>query len=146
VASRAKPAAAEGQPDFAVCATAGAFADLARLPPGLAVNEIDMGPAILAFTRHAAMSAPYHRMPQGIRAAHAVLSAPPEEARARLAALGASYVVICAGPPQAQPSGGPERLADGLARGSVPPWLEPIGTGTALRAFRVRGTEAQPAR
>jgi hypothetical protein len=77
------------------CQVARSFSGLAKLKPGLVVSEIDMGPLILAYTPHSALSAPYHRMAFGIRAAYDILADRGPEAPPRLGELGVSYIALC---------------------------------------------------
>ena len=147
-ASRTRRAKAADPPDF--CFNDGAYAALARLPAGVTVSEIDLGPFVLALTPSAAMSAPYHRMSAGIMTARHVMAAPvdgagPDGAQARAAAvspggrLGPVYVLEC------------RRHArhvdrDHLARDSLqarldagrpPPWLVRLSPpGAPLEVYR----------
>jgi hypothetical protein len=120
------------------CFETQAYRELAQLPPGLVLNDIDLGPFILVHTPHSALAAPYHRMGYGIIAAHEALAASPDEAHARIQALGVAYVVLCralAGNAvyAGLPSGSLRRQ---LEQGTPPVWLDPLQTD-ALRAYRV---------
>jgi hypothetical protein len=68
---------------------------LAGLPAGLVAADVDLGPYIVALTPHRVVAAPYHRLQAGILANQAIMTAEPEEAYRRLAALGVDYVALC---------------------------------------------------
>lgn len=124
-----------------VCATNDALRPLAALPPGLVLAEIDMGPYILANTRHSVLSAPYHRIPQGIIAARAALAAPPGQDEAAVRRLGATYILAC--PARIAYGGhiglGANSLQVRLDRGPVPAWLTRVSApGAPLQVYKVR--------
>jgi hypothetical protein len=77
------------------CFSAFAYRDLAKLPAGLSLSEIDLGPFVLAHTPSSSISAPYHRMSFGIMQARRVLIAPVEKAEAMARAIGVTYVLEC---------------------------------------------------
>lgn len=117
------------------CYKTGNYAGLAGIAPGLVVSDADLGPMLLAFTPHTVLAAPYHRLSSSIIMNHRALSAPPDEARQVLAAVHATYVVLCG---KVKPSGlSGAALTEGLwarlVAGEVPKWLArvPIGTGSA---------------
>lgn len=123
------------------CYDADAYRRLAGLSPGLVLSEIDLGPFVLARTRHAILSAPYHRMSWGVLAAQDTLSAEPDQARAEARALGVSYVAAC--PAHANLFNHVNAPAGSLLRrldtGDAPPWLQPLSApGEPLRLYRVR--------
>lgn len=114
---------------------------LARLPPGLVLSEIDMGPRILARTPHSAVAAPYHRMSRGILAAHRALAAPAAQDEREVRALGVDYVAACPAHRVLSDHAamGPASLQQRLDRGEVPAWLEPLSAaGEPLQVYRVR--------
>ena len=125
----------------APCTHRPAFQSLAKLPPGLVLAEINLGPRIAAETKDSVMAAPYHRMTFGILAAHHALAAAPGEDEAATRALGASYVVNC----PAQSGQFHHRTLDAtslqarLDRFMPPVWLEPLSARSApLQIYRVR--------
>jgi hypothetical protein len=129
-----QPASASVQPSS--CITAPAFAALAKLPPGLVVGDLDLGPFVLLYTRDAVESAPYHRLGPGILAGQAVMNAHPGEARALVARGGYAYVVHCVRAKAKPPTGA--GLAARLSRGEVPDWLAPVSDTGGLQVYRVR--------
>ncbi len=86
--------------------------------------------------------APYHRPDKSIIEMQAILNGPEATARGTLAAVGASYVVLCPGFPvnkYAAPSA-PDALKPALLAGRVPDFLEPVALAekTPLKVWRVR--------
>lgn len=129
------------------CSERRALAPLDRLPRGLVVAPVDLGPAIVALTRHDALAAPYHRIDHAIVATHRIRTAELADAEARLRAIGADYVVECLPKPAGStsstvPRGTPENALLGhLAQGRPVPFLEEVmglSPDPALRVWRVR--------
>jgi hypothetical protein len=123
------------------CLKTASYAPLARLPRGLVAADTDFGSFVLATTAHSVLSAPYHRLSDGIVAAHRILALPPDEAHAVVSRLGVDYVLICRG---SMPVGMTEEerktgLWARLRDGSAPSWLEavPPQPGEAFRIYRV---------
>jgi hypothetical protein len=123
------------------CKRAADYAPLAGLPRSLVLGFIDAGPLVLMETPHAVLAAPYHRNIKGNAAMLDVFLAPPDEAAARLKALGVDYVVFCPGAPERYnyAAYAPEGLAAALSRGEVPTFLERLAlAGTDLAVYRPR--------
>jgi hypothetical protein len=127
--------------DRDACFDNASYAAIARLPAGVVAADLDYGPFLLALTPHKILAAPYHRLSGGIRAAHQIFAAPPDEARRLLAASGATYVAMCG---TRSPSDLAEATLDASLWGrlqahDVPSWLEPVAGQTAPFAlYRVR--------
>jgi hypothetical protein len=124
----AKEAAARN----AACLSRDSLKPLARLGKGLAANDIDMGPYIVAHTQLNVMSAPYHRMGTPIRTTHDLFFASASEAKLRMKKMGATYVVICDGSGTtvaAAPVPG-DALRDALMHDRAPDFLERIDVGS----------------
>jgi hypothetical protein len=129
-----KPAVAQTAPDTA-CYADTAYQPLSKLPPGLVLAEIDLGPFILADTRDSVLSAPYHRMSWGILSAHQAQDAAPADAEAKVRALKVDYVVECPANPLRV---GPNSFEADLRRGLVPVWLQKVsGPADRLQIYRV---------
>ncbi|MGI9483812.1 MAG: hypothetical protein ACR2OR_15805 [Hyphomicrobiales bacterium] len=121
------------------CGNLADYHKLANLAPGLVLNEIDLGPSVLAYTHHSVFSAPYHRNVEGIKKAHETLFSPPYIARAAFTGRKISYVLFCSnGTTVSASADRPMSLIQKLARGSGPTWLEPIAltASSKLKAFR----------
>jgi hypothetical protein len=141
-----KPSDARALTPGRSCAAPSAYARLARLSPGVVLNEIDLGPYILAATPHAVLAGPYHRADWGILAADAALAAPPGPDEAAVRRLHAAYVVDCrsnAWYPRRQEIG-PHSLQVRLDRGTPPAWLEPLSRpDEVLQVYLVRPAPAR---
>lgn len=123
------------------CVQPAAFARLAALPPGLVLGDVDLGPYVLAQTRHSVVSAPYHRMPGGILAAHDALAAGPGADRSAVERLRAAYILTCpARANQLNHKGlGPRSLQARLDRGEPPAWLRRLSPpGDPLQIYGVK--------
>lgn len=143
-----KPGAGGGGGDGPAdrCFDRASYRPLARLPAGVAVGEIDVGPFVLAHTPHAALSAPYHRMNYGVMRARAIVAAPVDQAQARLRALEADvhapvYVLEC--PVHARHADRDGLLPDALQRrldqGRPPAWLQRLSpAGAPLQVYGLR--------
>jgi hypothetical protein len=127
------------------CFRLNAYADLARLPPGLALSEIDLGPFVLAYTPSSSMTAPYHRMNWGLVEARNVLSMPAEQALAGAQKLGVTYVLECPAHGRNADRVGmkPDSLQKQLDAGKAPSWLEPLSVKGVVRVYRVRAPKPQ---
>jgi len=106
------------------------------------LSFIDSGPAILAATPHAVLAAPYHRNNEGNKAAYDIFLSGDGGAERVLKERHVTYVAICLGTTDLKifNRAAPDGLAMRLARGEVPPYLQPIPGDPAapLRVFRVR--------
>jgi len=114
---------------------------LRRLPPGLALNTIDTGPFILAFSPLAVVGAPYHRNVDGLMAELEAFQGSDETARAVALSRRAEYVVVCSvdGGARSNAKADPDGFSAMLLSGEPPAWLQPVDLGPAakLRAFKV---------
>ena len=118
------------------------YAPLASLPPGHVLAPLDAGPEILGKTGHTIVMASYHRnqlpMPDVILA----FTAPLGEARGAVARQAPDYLVGCTAAADfgLYRNADPANLANAMATGDVPAWLEPVeGFGAGpLKVYRVR--------
>lgn len=132
--------AAGPRADAAACFAPAGYEHLAALPPGLVLSTIDPGSAILAYTPHAVLAAPYHRNAYGNRLSLLAFDAKPEDAKAMMLKAGVTDIVICLTSPEVLDDArrAPEGLAARLATGDVPSWLHPVGFGAGpIRTFAV---------
>ncbi|HLQ17869.1 MAG TPA: hypothetical protein VK146_02730, partial [Tabrizicola sp.] len=115
------------------CHTAEAMSEIGSLPPSLVFTNLNLGPAILAYTAHSVTSAAYHRSPEafwnGVGAFQSM-----ENLRQALGQSRADYLVLCA-------HGGLEQdspVMQSLLTGPLPAWLsEATGDRRTVRVFRV---------
>jgi len=125
------------------CFKTASYAQLARLPQGVIATEIDYGSFVLALTPHAVIAAPYHRLADGIMAAHRIFTLPPDAARGLLQRYGATYVVSCGArvPPGMSADERAASLWGRLESGALPDWLEavPGRDGDVFRVYRITG-------
>ncbi len=126
--------------DFASCTSGKSIKGLAGLPKGLAVNDIDLGSYLVAWTKLSVLSAPYHRMGRSILAAHDLLHASAAEAPLRMKRIGARYVVLCPalGDTVAVRAPG-DALRGELLAGRVPDGLEAVATDSGpVKVWRLK--------
>ena len=117
------------------CSDVVSFRQLASLPPGVVLSEIDLGPHIIANTSDSAIAAPYHRIAAAILASHQALASPPGPAESKVKALGADYIVDCPYGYLGVPEGS---LGRDLREGKTPTWLERLSAPSApLQIYRV---------
>ena len=106
------------------------------------MNELEWGPLVLAWTPHSILAAPYHRLSSSILTMHQVFAGSPDEARAILAGIRATYVVTCGSLATSDLASGQPAvsLGDRLQAGEVPDWLEPVPQtqGQTILAYRVK--------
>jgi hypothetical protein len=123
------------------CFKSANYAQLARLPTGLMATEVDLGAFVLALTPHSVIGAPYHRLTDGIIAAHQMLAFPPDQAHVVLRRTGANYLVICGKrpPPGLDEAERRASLWGRLEAGAVPRWLAPVPAqpGEVFRVYRI---------
>jgi hypothetical protein len=117
------------------CADEASLAPLRSLPRGRVAAFVDQGPAVLAYTDHAAIAGPYHRNASGILESYAIFTG--KNPRALLTARGIDYVMTCSGSPDwdfYRTRGG---LIAALAVRHVPSWLVPVGRKGEVAIYRV---------
>jgi hypothetical protein len=124
----------------AACFRRDAFAALAALPPARVLGPPNLGPPILAFTRHAALAGPYHRGEAGLSAAFAAFDGAPADAARIARERGLTLVAICAADPAdiAAARARPGSLAAALLAGPAPDWLERLPGPEPVRLYRAR--------
>jgi hypothetical protein len=124
------------------CFKSANYAQLARLPPGLMATEVDLGSYVLALTPHSVLAGPYHRLRDGIMAAHDTFALPPAQARGVLRRLGVNYLVTCSKqvPPGLTTDERRTGLWGQLEAGNVPDWLVPVPAGPdeVFAVYRIR--------
>lgn len=125
----------------AACDMATGFATLNRLPTGVVVAASDMGPEILRYTQHRALSGPYHRNQGGMLTELHIGLAEPEEAAAFLRGAGATILVFCPDFPQTQKIAlsKEDGLYAAMMKGEVPAYLRrvPVDGPSGMQIYRV---------
>ena len=111
------------------CLTLPSLRQLDALPPATMLTFIDMGPRLIAMTRHSAIAGPYHRNGEAILdVQHAFRDPSPEVAHAVMRKRGATLLLICPG--MAESTIYRAQARDGfymqLADDKAPAWLEPV--------------------
>ncbi len=125
--------------DAEACFLPDAYRTLAALPSGLVLASLDLGPSILANTRHSVVAAPYHRIDRAILFYFETMAGPQEGNKMQFLAHNIEYVVTCSRlAAAALPS-----FEGALQRGNVAAWLKPVPTaeGDVLRIWRVASTK-----
>lgn len=124
------------------CIDTAAMAPLAGEPTGVVAAVSNLGASILRFTRHRALSAPYHRNQGGMLTELHIGLSNPHQAEAFLRGAHVTLLAFCTMDTQARnvAAAEPGGLYATLLKGQVPPYLEPVaGTENAvLRLYRVR--------
>lgn len=116
----------------ALCRTQPALHMLDQLPPAVIFTMVDLGPRILATTRHSVIAGPYHRNASAILDIHHAMDGPPERFRAIAAAHQARYLLICPGFPEGTiyQQRSPKGFYAQMIRGQIPGWLTPVSLRT----------------
>jgi hypothetical protein len=142
-ATQAEPVMPVVQPrsGHAACTSSEAVSALSRLPAGLAANDLDLGPYLVAATRLDVMSAPYHRMGRSIIVVHELFHGSVTVGAAQMRAAGATYIVLCPG--LGVTFADRPAVADGLRfelmAGRTPAFLEAVPVeGTPIRVWRLK--------
>jgi hypothetical protein len=118
------------------------FQQLASLPTGLVASASDTGAHILRYTQNRALSAPYHRNPDGMLIQLKIGLAPKSEAETILRNNNVNYYVVCDTNTEEERIAkvAPAGMAAGLIKGIVPDFLEklPKPAGSNLTVYVVR--------
>lgn len=112
---------------------------LRSLPPGLVMNQINLGPRILAMTDHSISSGFYHRNMKAVIRSVRFFDGSAEKAACDLAERPVDYVVYCPiGRRMGEYDLDEESLSEIFDRGETPAWLEEIDLDDSgpLRVFR----------
>jgi len=122
------------------CTTKTDIAALSRLPTGLIISDIDLGPFIAASTRHRAYAGPYHRIHTSIRDLLVLQTAPLADAGRHLAKMDADYLVLCGAVPDAnakQPMAKADTFSKHMRRGGAFAGLQPVSIGSIKGPLKV---------
>lgn len=124
-----KAAIANETPEAAAkndCESAEALSGLNRLPVGLVASPSDSGAEVLRYSKHRALTAPYHRNQAGMLTELHIGLARPAEAEAFIRGAGVTILAFCAADTQTRQliEMAPEGLYAQLAAGQVPAYLQ----------------------
>ncbi len=111
------------------CTTLPALAQLDRLPPATMLTFVDLGPRLIAMTRHRAVAGPYHRNGDAILdVQHSFRATSPEVAHAVMKRRGATMLLLCPGMAESTiyKARAPRGFYTQLMDGKIPSWLEPV--------------------
>jgi hypothetical protein len=99
---------------------------------------LDMGPEILAQTRHSVVATAHHRAQAAMRDVILGFTASPERAHAFVTAHRAGLLAICTDMAESgqYEAAAPHGLMAALAHGETPDWLQPVKV-TGPPSFRV---------
>ena len=124
-----------------LCPTLWAMRPVAKQPPGMVFTFIDLGPRLIAVTKHSALGGPYHRNGMAIADSMNAFRGSPEQARALILKHRSDYLLICPHMNQATifRAQAPRGFYAQLERGATFPWLQPIDLGkdNPLKMWRV---------
>ena len=111
------------------CMGRDAIKQLATLPVGRVAAMVDQGPAVLTYSRDAAIGGPYHRNARGIIDSYKLFTSKPEAGAHILRERGIDYVMICIPSPDYDfylDQGGDDSLMARLDDDRPPAWLKLI--------------------
>jgi hypothetical protein len=124
------------------CAKAAPLAGLSTAVPMMTIAEINLGPAILAYTPHKVLATGHHRNHEGIRREILIFQSDVMTAESRVRAEGADLVLLCSGSREARGwlKGPKGSFAYDLATGNIPSWLryDENLSRPPLRVYRVK--------
>ncbi|UUR07534.1 AcrB/AcrD/AcrF family protein [Sphingomonas glaciei] len=124
-----------------LCPTLWAMRPVARQPKGMVFTFIDLGPRLIAVTKHDALGGPYHRNGMAIADSMNAMRGSPEQARALILKHRSDYLLVCPHMNQATifRAQAPRGFYSQLERGAQFPWLQPIDLGkdSPLKMWRV---------
>ncbi len=126
-----------------LCPTLWALRPVALVPRGQVLTFVDLGPRLITVTHHDAVAGPYHRNGRDIIDVMRAFRGKAEAARATIERRGIDYVLICPGLSESTiyASQAKDGFYSQLARGKVPPWLQPVPlpANSPYRMWRVAG-------
>ena len=128
------------------CSQPGSMTALARQPRGTILTQLDLGPFILLHTQHSVLASGHHRATSAMHDSLSAFLAPPDQARAVLAARHIAYVLVCPDLVEArmEQDKSPKGLAALLLANQAPPWLEPVNLGSEGGIMRLWRVKPQP--
>ena len=116
---------------------------LAPLPPTVVFAPLDIGPDILANTRHSVVATGHHRAGPAMHDVIEAFMAPADKARAVVLEHHAGLLAICTDLAETDryKAQAPRGLMAQLVQGRAPAWLQPVNVGgpASFRVWRVVG-------
>ncbi|MGB3795151.1 MAG: hypothetical protein WA957_02490, partial [Alteraurantiacibacter sp.] len=117
------------------------FDRLARMPAGLVLAPLDIGPQILGKSEHRIVAASYHRNQRPMVDVLTALTGSPEQAETIVASYDVDIIAICATSADVAlyRTTSPDNFANALVSGDVPGWLkrDDAASRGALHVYRV---------
>ncbi len=123
------------------CPSLAALAAVQRQPKGVVFTFLDLGPRLIVATHHDTIGGPYHRNDQAIADVMTAFRGDASQARRIITEYGSDYLLVCPDMSTATifMAEAPKGFYVQLAKGQVPPWLQPIdlGKGSPFLMWRV---------
>lgn len=142
-------AGASGEPDLSdatlarsemlACLASGTMAPATTLPPGIALTLSNLGPSVLAYTRHATVAGPYHRDAAGILDVDHAMKGQDADAARVIARRGIDYIFICKtdSPAVLLSRDRPDAFLSMLMAGHGPAWARELPSTGRLRMWAI---------
>jgi len=114
------------------CPSLAAMAPVARQPKGVVFSFVDLGPRLIAVTRHDAIAGPYHRNDRAIADVMNAFRGDAVQARRIIVdEYRSDYLLVCPNMSTATifASEAPRGFYMQLIAGRIPDWLEPVDLG-----------------
>ena len=128
--------------DTKICREASDFKQLSTLPTGLVAGASNIGAHILRYTPSSALSAPYHRNPNGILLELKIEMASVSDAEKMMRANNVRYYVLCNTDHETGSAidASPNGFIANIEKGKVPDYLEKLPTpaGSNLTVYALR--------
>jgi hypothetical protein len=125
----------------ATCTDTKNYADLAKLPKGHVMAEVDLGPYVLALTPHSVVAAPYHRIGGSIVQSIKFFDGLSlQDAQDVARKMNIVYVVLCDKETKTGLTVAGGNLRALVFQGKQPDWLQPVSTSpdNLLKIFTVK--------
>jgi hypothetical protein len=123
------------------CESADSVAALSVLPRGQFLVPFDMGPMVLAQTRHSVLASSHHRNEKAMHDHIEIFRSQPDVAKRLMHARGIDYLALCPDEEELDlyARKNPNGLWGQIAKRNVPDWLEPLPVkGKGIMVWRVR--------
>lgn len=110
------------------CSRLSSMQMLSGVPKGIMFTHVDLGPRLIATTKHDGLAGPYHRNGQAILDVHHAFTGKTADFRTIAARHKADYLLICPNMSETTlyRSRAPKGFYAELHQGKAPNWLEPV--------------------